>query len=72
MKPGATALTRISGASERASVRVRLLSAAFEKRAPLGKVCDPDDVADAIVSLVTGSDLVTGQILACDGGVLIE
>jgi 3-oxoacyl-[acyl-carrier protein] reductase len=48
------------------------MKAAFEKRAPLGKVCDPDDVADAIVSLVTGSDLVTGQILACDGGVLIE
>ena len=31
----------------------------------------PEDVADAILSLVTGSDLVTGQILACEGGVLI-
>ena len=46
--------------------------AAFEQRAPLGKVCDPDDVADAILSLVTGSDLVTGQVLACEGGVLIS
>jgi 3-oxoacyl-[acyl-carrier protein] reductase len=45
--------------------------AAFEQRAPLGKVCDPEDVADAILSLMTGSDLVTGQILACEGGVLI-
>ena len=44
------------------------LKAAFEEKAPLGRVCDPDDVADAIVSLVTGSDLVTGQILACEGG----
>lgn len=48
------------------------VKAAFEQRAPLGKVCEPDDVADAILSLVTGSDLVTGQVLACEGGVLIE
>ena len=48
------------------------MKAAFEQKAPLGKVCDPGDVADAILSLVTGSDLVTGQILACEGGLLIE
>ena len=48
------------------------MKAAFEQKAPLGKVCDPDDVADAILSLVTGSDLVTGQILACEGGLLID
>ncbi len=47
------------------------VKAAFEQKAPLGKVCDPEDVADAILSLVTGSDLVTGQVLACEGGVLI-
>ena len=35
---------------------------------PLGAVCTPADVAVAILSLVEGSDLVTGQILACDGG----
>jgi hypothetical protein len=28
-------------------------------------------VAAAIVSLITGSDMVTGQILVCDGGMLI-
>jgi 3-oxoacyl-[acyl-carrier protein] reductase len=44
---------------------------AMEARAPLGRVCDPEDVADAILSLVTGSDLVTGQIVAIDGGMLI-
>ena len=42
-----------------------------ERRVPLGRVCEPTDVADAIVSLVTGSALVTGQILAVEGGMLI-
>jgi len=42
-----------------------------ESRSPLQRVCDPRDVADAIVSLITGSDLVTGQILAVEGGILI-
>jgi 3-oxoacyl-[acyl-carrier protein] reductase len=42
-----------------------------ESRAPLQRVCDPKDVADAILSLVTGSDLVTGQVLPVEGGVLI-
>jgi 3-oxoacyl-[acyl-carrier protein] reductase len=44
---------------------------AQEKRAPLGKVCEPEDVAAAIMGFITGSDLVTGQILVCDGGMLI-
>ena len=39
---------------------------------PLQKTCTPDDVADAIVGLITGSDLVTGQVLVCDGGMLIR
>jgi NAD(P)-dependent dehydrogenase (short-subunit alcohol dehydrogenase family) len=43
----------------------------MEARAPLGRVCDPEDVADAIVSLVTGSELVTGQVLPVEGGMLI-
>jgi len=42
-----------------------------ESRAPLQRVCDPKDVADAILSLITGSDLVTGQVLPVEGGVLI-
>ena len=42
-----------------------------ESKAPLGKVCDPEDVAAAIVSLVTGSDLVTGHVLPVEGGMLI-
>jgi 3-oxoacyl-[acyl-carrier protein] reductase len=42
-----------------------------ERMSPLEKVCDPEDVAAAIMSLITGSNLVTGQILVCDGGMLI-
>jgi 3-oxoacyl-[acyl-carrier protein] reductase len=42
-----------------------------ERRAPLQRVCEPKDVADAILSLITGSALVTGQVLPVDGGMLI-
>lgn len=42
-----------------------------ERRSPLGRVCEPKDVADAILSLVTGSELVTGQVLPVEGGMLI-
>jgi len=44
---------------------------AMEQRAPLQRVCTPDDVADAILGLLTGSSLVTGQVLVVDGGFLI-
>jgi len=47
------------------------VKSAMERRAPLGKVCEPDDVADAILGLVTGSALVTGQVVVVDGGLLI-
>lgn len=43
----------------------------YESISPLGQVCTGEDVADAILSLVTGSDLVTGQILAVEGGALL-
>ncbi len=43
-----------------------------ESRSPLQRVCDPKDVADAILSLITGSDLVTGQVLPVEGGMLIS
>ena len=44
----------------------------YEQNAPLGKVCTPLDVADAILSLITGSKLVTGQVVVCDGGILLN
>jgi 3-oxoacyl-[acyl-carrier protein] reductase len=51
--------------------RYDAIKKANERRAPLQRVCDPADVAKAILSLITGSDLVTGQVLAVEGGLLI-
>ena len=44
------------------------LKEANEKRAVLGKVSTADDVADAIMSFITGSGSVTGQVMVVDGG----
>lgn len=44
---------------------------AQEQKAVLGKVCEPEDVADAVISLITGSKMITGQTIVCDGGSLI-
>ena len=41
------------------------------KGSVLGRVCDPEDVAEVIVALVTGMKMVTGQTIVCDGGALI-
>jgi 3-oxoacyl-[acyl-carrier protein] reductase len=43
----------------------------YEERLPLGRVCQPEDVAAAIISLITGSDTITGQTIVCDSGMLI-
>ncbi|MHB2022421.1 MAG: SDR family NAD(P)-dependent oxidoreductase [Mycobacteriales bacterium] len=40
-------------------------------RIPRGRVADPDDVAQAVVSLIT-SDFITGHNLVCDGGFLVR
>lgn len=45
---------------------------AFEGRLPLQRVCTPADIADCILSIITGSDMVTGQVLPCDGGMMIS
>ncbi len=44
---------------------------AASKRSVLGKVSQPDDIADAIMGFITGSDMVTGQTTVVDGGMLI-
>jgi 3-oxoacyl-[acyl-carrier protein] reductase len=44
---------------------------AMEARAPLGRVCDPEDVAAAIISLIVGSQMITGQVIPVEGGMLI-
>ncbi len=43
----------------------------YEEKLPLARVCQPEDVSAAIVSLITGSDTITGQTLTCDSGMLI-
>ncbi len=43
----------------------------FERAVPLQRACRPDDIAAAIVSLITGSSLVTGHTLVCDAGAII-
>jgi 3-oxoacyl-[acyl-carrier protein] reductase len=40
----------------------------FEDQTPLGHVVTAGDVADSIVSLITGSDYVTGQLVTIDSG----
>jgi 3-oxoacyl-[acyl-carrier protein] reductase len=45
---------------------------AMEAKSPLGRVAEPEDVSAAIVSLICGSDLVTGVVLPVEGGMLIS
>lgn len=42
--------------------------AKFLEQAPLGRAAEPDDIADAVVYLATGTTLMTGQVLVVDGG----
>lgn len=39
---------------------------------PLGRIATPEEVAQAIVGLVTGGDFVTGQTLVVDGGLSVS
>lgn len=40
----------------------------FEDQTPLAHVVTPEDVANAILSMITGSDYVTGQLVTIDSG----
>ncbi len=42
--------------------------AKFLEQAPLGRAADPDDIADSVIYLATGTTLTTGQVLVVDGG----
>ena len=44
------------------------LKKVFAEQTPLGHVTTPEDVADAILSILTGSDYVTGQLMTIDSG----
>lgn len=43
----------------------------FEERLPSSRICDPEDVAATVFGVIGGSDLVTGQTVVVDGGMLI-
>jgi 3-oxoacyl-[acyl-carrier protein] reductase len=45
--------------------------AAQSQRAPLKAVCQPEDVAQLVLSLIEGADMVTGETITIDGGVSI-
>jgi 3-oxoacyl-[acyl-carrier protein] reductase len=45
---------------------------AMLEKSALGAVCTPPDVAEAILSLIEGPDLVTGHVLPVEGGMLIS
>lgn len=51
--------------------RFEAIKESYEKTLPMRQVCRPDDIADGIVSLITGSRLVTGQTLTVDAGMTI-
>lgn len=42
-----------------------------KQNSALGKVSTPEDIADSILSVVSGSDLLTAQIIVVDGGFAI-
>lgn len=44
---------------------------AVVQKTPLRRVCTPPEVAQAIVGLIAGPDLITGHVLPIDGGALI-
>jgi 3-oxoacyl-[acyl-carrier protein] reductase len=41
------------------------------QRVPLGRASEPEDISAAILSLISGSDMVTGQVIVCDGGMTL-
>jgi 3-oxoacyl-[acyl-carrier protein] reductase len=41
------------------------------ERVPLGRPSEPEDVAAAVIGLIGGSDMITGQVIPCDGGMLL-
>jgi 3-oxoacyl-[acyl-carrier protein] reductase len=42
-----------------------------ESQSALGKVATPSDIAESILSVITGTDLMTGQVITVDSGFVI-
>ena len=45
--------------------------AGMQQKSPLGRVSTSEDIALAIVSIITGADVVTGHVVPVEGGMLI-
>ncbi|MCP4035458.1 MAG: SDR family oxidoreductase [bacterium] len=43
----------------------------MQAKSPIGKVTTPEDIATAILSVITGTDLITGHVIPVEGGMLI-
>ena len=41
------------------------------KQTPLGRVCNPEDVADVVIPLLLSSKMMTGQTVIIDGGIVM-
>jgi 3-oxoacyl-[acyl-carrier protein] reductase len=48
------------------------MKAGVAQATPLGKVCSPEDVARLVVALIESGDMVTGQTLVIDGGIVMH
>jgi 3-oxoacyl-[acyl-carrier protein] reductase len=44
----------------------------FESASPMGRIAEPDDVADAVVWLLTGTTYCTGELVSIDGGIRLS
>lgn len=47
------------------------VKSAMQAKSPLGRVTTPEDIATAILSVITGTDLITGHVIPVEGGMLI-
>jgi 3-oxoacyl-[acyl-carrier protein] reductase len=58
--PGPVRTRWLAGREDRIEQMVR--------ETPLGRAAEPDDIADAVVFLALGQNLMTGQVIVVDGG----
>ncbi|MFK7733037.1 MAG: SDR family oxidoreductase, partial [Pseudomonadales bacterium] len=49
-----------------------VVKATISAATPLTDIATPADVADSLISVITGSDLMTGQIITFDGGFTLD
>lgn len=68
----APAFTDTPWMSEHYGASYKQVMAKASEGYPLQRIASPDDIAQAIVGLVTGGDFVTGQTLVVDGGLSLS